>query len=857
MRLFLTLMFLFLAGVACPQTRVEGQLEDASGRGIDGAIVRVCADSTVLAYAISSGGHFQISFRTEARTVRLIAESMGCEPVEREILNRSQTCRLTMREKPTALKEVVIRAPAIYQRGDTLSYHLPSYAAPGDYTLGDALKRLPGIDVEPSGRIRYQGREISHFYIDGLDLLGGKYNLATANIPAAYVNSVQVLDNHQPVRMNRDIFSDDVALNIRMSPRARLKPFGTCEGAVGYGDGWLYGASGAGMLFKPGFQAIATLKIGNIRSFASEETASLFGDTDGESAAGKLMGDLSASAPPVERDRYESPSERQVSLHFIRKLGETATLRGAVDYGYSRSRYDYDIRRLFYDGEEDIVIDQEIRSQSTEHAPGFSIVYRNNAAESYLENRLFGRATFLDNRLPTIENGQSLVQQQSMRDYRVGNRFSSSWRRERLRWSVTSDLLVCHTPAAELAVTGDGEDLRQQAGGLSLRTEHTVLAIRDIGTSRLYFPLSLNYSADWIRTDLRTDPDAAESRNDVRGGRWSVAFAPRYEYTHPKRTYVFRAAIPVRLDGLSICDRIQSADRDFRLFSVCPELYFNYDVSSRSVLRTRVALTRDLGDVLDFLTSPVQTDHTTRQLGSGILHDTRSLQANLHYDYKIPLEMWFVRADVTYRREHHNVLSSQTVSSDLIQSTSLSMPNNTHRATAQLAVTKYLESVKTKVSLSGQYLWSRQQAVQNGLMTTYDWQSVGISPVLAAQPCRYVELDYSGEIGRTFLSYGDVQSSYWSQVHRVALKITPVELLELSASTDIVKRDLTRDLSKTMALLDLGITCRFKTLRFELSLRNALNQNSYSYSIYRSINTYRYHYRLRGRELLLTLAVTL
>ena len=85
----------------------------------------------------------------------------------------------------------------------------------------------------------------------------------------------------------------------------------------------------------------------------------------------------------------------------------------------------------------------------------------------------------------------------------------------------------------------------------------------------------------------------------------------------------------------------------------------------------------------------------------------------------------------------------------------------------------------------------------------------------------------------------------------------PVELLELSASTDIVKRDLTRDLSKTMALLDLGITCRFKTLRFELSLRNALNQNSYSYSIYRSINTYRYHYRLRGRELLLTLAVTL
>ena len=204
-------------------------------------------------------------------------------------MNVSQTYNITMKEEATELKEVVVKAPAIYQHGDTLSYNLSSYITQSDYTLKDALKKLPGIDVEESGNIKYLGKEISNFYIDGLDLLGGKYNIATTNIPASFVNSVQVLNNHQTVNMNKDIFSDDVAININMSNNARFKPIGTYEGSVGYGDDWQYKVCGAGMLFKLKFQTIATLKIGNIQSFASNEVTSLFGGVEEESKAEKLI----------------------------------------------------------------------------------------------------------------------------------------------------------------------------------------------------------------------------------------------------------------------------------------------------------------------------------------------------------------------------------------------------------------------------------------------------------------------------------------------------------------------------------------------------------------------------------------
>ena len=92
-------------------------LRDVSGAGIDGAIIKISADSTVIAYAISDKGHFNVAFHTGSKKVKLIAESMGYESVENEILNMSQTCNITMKEKATELKEVVVKAPAIYQRG--------------------------------------------------------------------------------------------------------------------------------------------------------------------------------------------------------------------------------------------------------------------------------------------------------------------------------------------------------------------------------------------------------------------------------------------------------------------------------------------------------------------------------------------------------------------------------------------------------------------------------------------------------------------------------------------------------------------------------------------------------------------
>jgi len=117
---------------------------------------------------------------------------------------RTMKMDMVLTPKAVSLKEVTVKPDPLRQKGDTLTHNLASFLGKGDVTLEDGLKRLPGVDVAQSGAISYMGKPISQFNIEGLDLLGGKYNLATRNIPADYVTNVEIVRNHvQTVRAGR------------------------------------------------------------------------------------------------------------------------------------------------------------------------------------------------------------------------------------------------------------------------------------------------------------------------------------------------------------------------------------------------------------------------------------------------------------------------------------------------------------------------------------------------------------------------------------------------------------------------------------------------------------------------------
>ena len=661
------------------QLSVKGTVKDESGVPVNGAIVKVAVQESILGYSmVDESGHYEIHFKTDAQQVTVSAECLGYESVTvTRPCSSTAGCNLTMKEKPTALKEVVVRAPAIHQRGDTLSYSLSAYATRGDYTLKDAIKKLPGIDVTEAGAIKYLGKDISKFYIEGMDLLGGKYNIATTNIPASYVNQVQVLSNHQEAKVDKDVFSDDVAINIKLSDKAKLKPTGTYEASAGYGDDWLYSLSGAGMLFTPKTQAIATIKTGNITSFATNGGETLTGASDPESKAFELLGNLSTSQAPLKPERFISPSDILVTLNAIRKTGRNSTIKANAGFSTSNSDYEYSQTSLYYDGSGNMQVGRSVSPESTLRKPWLLMTFQSNSPKCYINEDISLKATSGKSTVPIIQNGNMLVQGQRIRDIDLKNDFTARWRTSKLRWNASSVLEYSEAPTARLEISSDeNEGIYQNAQSKGFRTENSLSAVFESGPNRLYVPLTLNYSSDNITTSL--DDRLAAGMNDVTYSQLSVGTTPQYECTHPRRKFVFRAELPIRLDNITSRQEGKDYFQNFGnvqnfenslsptalsdlYFSLCPDVYFNWNVSPRSVLRATASYSRTFGDALDLLTAPVRLDETTVRVSSGILTDTKTLTANLHYDFKIPLEQWFINADLAYVRNWNNLITSQDV----------------------------------------------------------------------------------------------------------------------------------------------------------------------------------------------------
>ena len=298
--LFLTL---FAALSASAQRTLNGKITPADGKPLAGAIIQVYDGDKNVAFGNSrQDGSYKLTI-PEANTKRKLTVKVRKLNYANCILDLptgQTTLDAVLSPGEESLREVIVKAPAVEQSGDTLRFFMGQFATGTDVSLEDGLKRIPGIKVSESGAISYMGRDISQFYIEGLNLLGGRYNLATRNIPVDKVTGVEVLRHHQHNKVDKNELTADVALNIRLSEKAKIKPFGTYELRAGLEDEKrpLYAASGTAMLFRKTFQLLTTLKLGNEGRMGVDETRSHFGAISWNSGTEQALPLIAGGRPP-------------------------------------------------------------------------------------------------------------------------------------------------------------------------------------------------------------------------------------------------------------------------------------------------------------------------------------------------------------------------------------------------------------------------------------------------------------------------------------------------------------------------------------------------------------------------------
>lgn len=191
--------------------------------------------NSILTYTMTAeDGSFTLKHASMPDSVTVSVRAMTIESQSKTVKSDEDFLEFLVNEKTTELKEVIVQAPKIRQVGDTLHFDVASFLDETDRSIGDVLKKLPGIQVLSSGQVIYQNKPISKFYVEGLDLLKGRYGIATQNIEAENVATVQVLENHQPIKALKDMeVPSTAAINLKLKQSALGAFFATAQAGVG------------------------------------------------------------------------------------------------------------------------------------------------------------------------------------------------------------------------------------------------------------------------------------------------------------------------------------------------------------------------------------------------------------------------------------------------------------------------------------------------------------------------------------------------------------------------------------------------------------------------------------------------
>ena len=874
--ILLSMTFAISASAQNQETvNVTGQvtaLSSASGGGlvpVSDVIVKLTLKGRILAFGTTdTKGNYSLRVEElkEGSVLSFAHISYEAEEVVLKPDGRKKRVKdMVLVQKSISLKEVKVRANPLLLKGDTLSYNLASFLGKGDVTLEDGLKRLPGVEVAKSGAISYMGKGISAFNIEGLDMLGGKYNLATRNMGADMVAKVEVVRNYHARKMDEDKPSDAVALNIRLAKKAKFKPFGQEEAGVGVsprdnasqdfllpspvGEGLgvrlLLGLTG--MMFTDKFQTICSVKAGNYKDYGAGDMTYHFGGGGFSTHATSLFGGFGGGGAPQGESEYKRNG--MGTLNAILKMDSTRTVRVNADYTYRQATSDRSTGSTYLsESGEYVTVSEQISPLATQHLPRFSVNYLENERHRYTNETFTLKAKFERDEGDMLYNGHMATQRRRATSIEAGNRLNLSRNTGRHRYSLNSDINFQCTPTLRLSFGNRGERYGQTAQSTSLTTRHsTSFDIRLGKKFTLNLPVSLQADYHFVETVRTPDDD----RNRLDGWTFIPSFNPGFEWQNSNRRFYAGMAVPVSLRMLDY------GETGLTKLYLNPNLSLSYTFSANSKLSASTGLSHGTGDMLDLLTAPMQTDYRTTRAALGIIGESRNWNSSIDWKWQVPFSYFTFGIGANHSEGKRNTLHSQSIDGVDVSTQSLLRDTYTRRTSFNLSSTKSIPALFAKFGIQGSYSFSdSEQAVGSEVIAT-DNRSYSLQGNLSVTPIQWLELSYHINYGWSRSAYGDTRNTTTSLSHNGGVHLFPVSQLDLSASYDYVRRQLTADRYKHMSLFNASAQYKFKRAVLRLELDNLFNQRSYAYTLFDGINTYSYDYSLCGRTALLKLTFSL
>lgn len=857
------LLFLFAVSTFCAQaqTAISGWVTDKEDKKpITGAVITLLDnDGETVAYTITKqDGSFRINVKNETQQLVLQARLLGYEEAKLSIENETQQLFIEMSFGEIELREVVVKSRPMWSREDTLVYSVDAFKSLEDKSIGDLLRKLPGVEVSESGSIKYQGEAINKFYIEGLDLLERRYGIATNNVPVDAVQNIEIIENHQPIQALKDeVASDKAAVNLRLKKDKISRPVGTVTLGGGYADELLWLAEAFAMSAGRKLQSIVMYKTNNAtKDIATELTAQTMSVGELEDVSGfsqkNLLDARLFNYPPLEKKRYLFNNSHAVSANNLWKTGEHSQLRLNIQYinDAIKENISRNSEYLLPDGSLHIKETSEL-SQRVNIVDAVA-TFTDNNPNYYLKNALAWNSNWNKTTASVIVNDMGVSQHFNLPAQLVKNdlKFVKKWGKH--LWDITSFTLYSAQPQW-LEVNVDTVEVQQlqQVNLSGFYTRNSTYYGFGWGNSSFVIKGAMEASLHKYQSEL-THPVFTDSvRGNFHADYFLLELVPTYMYRGNK--LIINADVAFKKHYIDISN---SDNRSY--FFPIPSFRINYRFSPMLTARVGYRYTQSIGDFIELADVYFMSSYRNFSKRSNILSQIKRQSFNTSVQYRNPLTTFFLNTSLSYSPSARNTVNTQR----FVGNESISGNKEFSTCSDMLLWTfyagKYFSEIRTNISFNVSYNSMNGKRLQQGVLYPYKASGWALLPKLNIKLSDASSVTYqamaNNQISEIIQNTNVFRSSMWQITQQLSAFYLLGKKWQFNGRLEHSYNEIGENSSVKIFFADIGITFKYAQMEFNLSANNLFNERHYSYSIYNGLDRFDYMYNIRPRAIMLTVS---
>lgn len=868
MKLLLILLF-FVLGTGAKGQTISGIVADSSGKPITGVTVTLKREGLILSYkSTNDNGYYSFGVPGTLNYDKLFIEVriIGYKTEQRRISSEISAYNFRLSESAHQLETVNVKniRPVITVMGDTLSYRTSDFSNKSDRVIGDVIKRLPGIAVGEDGKITFNGKAISNLYIDGDDLLNDRYNIATRSVPSEIIDKIQVLQNHQPMKVMKDrVVSENVAINLTVKDGAKLKIIG--NETLGGGLPEKYFADLNAMAFTKKYKGINYFKANNASVDLQQEllrhnNADYLKRIDNVKPS-PVLNTTSALPMGLDKEKYLRNQSALFNINNLVNLKKDEQLKVNANSFLDRQYREISSSTEIAIPTGDIkYVDGETSNTKSTNA-NISLDYVVNKDHLYLRNNLIlDRAGSVSR--SDINNRVNFNQRLDNRQLDITNEFNV------IRYNKSNDIIEVYsylnrvnsrqnslyTPAIykDLFRQNSQEDRITQAVEVpSFFTNNYISYKRPSGKLTTAFKLGALYNSQDLRSQLEpgfADTGIDSSRNDLSWKRTKIYTEVSVDFVAEK--FRLSLQLPVNYQQLEVADPSFDYRSNLKRVFVNPSLLIKYLVGEESDFSLTFNRRNDIGSIGELYRGYILTTYRSINANDGKIAQQNNTIAALRYSYRKTISMFFANFLVAYSKTENNNIKSQVYFQNFQRNMLIPLENSYDSWIFNLKLSKYVFPLHTTVTSQISYQLSKSFQLQQNILIPIRSRVPNLELGTESSFSKKISLSLKASFSSYQSKYQGIEAISTQQYrYKMVFSHTLTDNVSYMLSNSFFSYVQTNSKTFNYNFTDIGLRYRFSNSRFELegSLNNLFNVRFYQTQSLSELTRISTTYLLPGR----------